>query len=182
MKILILDIETTGFIQNGGKIVEIGLVELDLTNGNTKIVFDSMTHEKGITLQEVENSWIINNSDMTVDDIRHSPSLSKIHAEVQSILDAYPNGCTAYNNVFDFGFFERAGFKFPKKLPCPMKVATNVVKIPSPRGGYKWPSVQESWDFFFGKTDYVEKHRGADDAVHEAKIVYKLYQDGHFLI
>lgn len=35
-KILILDIETTGFLQQGGKIVEIGIVELDLSNGNKK--------------------------------------------------------------------------------------------------------------------------------------------------
>ena len=35
-KILILDIETTGFLQEGGKIVEVGIVELDLSNGKSK--------------------------------------------------------------------------------------------------------------------------------------------------
>jgi len=34
MKILILDIETTGFLQSGGKIVEVGIVELNLLNGD----------------------------------------------------------------------------------------------------------------------------------------------------
>jgi len=51
MKILILDIETTGFLNQGGKIVEIGLVELDLSNGNTKIVFDEVCHEAKIVYQ-----------------------------------------------------------------------------------------------------------------------------------
>ncbi|MEI7488560.1 MAG: hypothetical protein WCJ72_14355 [Chryseobacterium sp.] len=57
-KILILDIETTGFLQEGGKIVEVGIVEIDLSNGKKKIIFDQVTHEKGITKQEVENSRV----------------------------------------------------------------------------------------------------------------------------
>lgn len=34
--------------------------------------------------------------------------------------------------------------------------------------------------FLFGNTGYIEAHRGLDDAIHEAKIVYKLYQMGEF--
>ena len=37
MKIGIIDIETTGFLQNGGKIVEVGIVELNLENGIFKL-------------------------------------------------------------------------------------------------------------------------------------------------
>lgn len=181
MKILIIDLETTGFLQQGGKIVEIGITELDLSNGERKIIFDEVCHEKGITLEEVENSWIVKNSDLTIDKIRYSRSLCKIKPEVQKILDDYPLGATAYNNVFDFGFMEDRGFVFPKKLDCPMKLSTNICKIPSHRG-YKWPSVQEAYEHFFGKTDYIETHRGADDAYHEALIVYELYKMNVFKI
>lgn len=179
MKILILDIETTGFLNAGGKIVEIGIVELDLETGESKIVFDEVCHEDGITLDEVQNSWIVKNSDLTVEAIRHSRNLSKMKIEIQTILDSCKGGATAYNNAFDFGFMESRGFFFHKKLDCPMKLATNVCKIPGKRG-YKWPKVQEAWDFFYGETDYIEKHRGADDAKHEAAIVYELYKMGIF--
>lgn len=181
-KILILDIETTGFLNRGGKIVEIGIVSLDLDTGETEILFDEVCHEKGITKAEVENSWIVKNSDLTVEAVQHSRSLTQMQLDVQKILDSYPLGVTAYNNAFDFGFLMDRGFTFDKKLPCPMILATDVCCIPSPRGGYKWPKVQEAYDYFFGKNDYIEKHRGADDAMHEAEIVFELYKLGIFTI
>ena len=96
-------------------------------------------------------------------------------------MDHYPLGSTAYNNDFDNSFLKDRGFTFPKELPCPMKLSTNICKIPSPRGrGFKWPKVEEAYDFFFPENDYVEKHRGADDAFYEADIVKKLYDMGVF--
>lgn len=35
---------------------------------------------------------------------------------------------------------------------------------------------QEAWRHFFGNTGYIEKHRGLDDAIHEAKIVFELHK------
>lgn len=180
-KILIVDIETTGFLQQKGKIVEVGIVELDLSNGEKKIIFDQITHEKGITREECEKSWIVQNSTLTVEEIRKSKSLDVLKPEIQSILNSYAHGTTAFNNAFDFGFMENRGFVFPKKLACPMKLSTDICKIPSMRG-YKWPKVEEAYEFFFGKTDYIEAHRGADDAFHEADIVYELYKRGVFKI
>jgi len=182
MKILIIDIETTGFLNQNGKIVEIGIVELDLLNGNKKIIFDQVMHEIPITKEEVQNSWIVSNGYMSLEEIRNSKNLKHHFDEIQRILNDYTNGCTAFNNAFDFGFMESRGFVFPKKLACPMKLSTDICKIPSPRGGYKWPKVQEAFDFFFGKTEYVEKHRGADDAFHEADIVLELYKQGFFIL
>lgn len=180
-KILILDLETTGFLDRGGKIVEVGIVELDLDSGEANIIFDKVVHEDGISENEVAASWIVNNSDLTTEEVMSSPSLSSVKAEIQAIIDSYPLGATAFNNQFDFGFMQSRGFTFPKKLACPMLLSTNICKIPSHRG-YKWPKVQEAYDFFVGKNDYVEKHRGADDAKHEAVIVQKLYEMGVFTL
>lgn len=181
MKILVLDIETTGFLNQGGKIVEIGIVELDLSNGLKRIVFDEVCHESGISLKEVEDSWIVKNSDLTMEEIRHSRNLKKMQPEIQSILNQYELGATAFNNVFDFGFLEDRGFVFPKKLPCPMKLSTDICKILHKNGyGYKWPNFEEAHLYFFGDVGYIEKHRGSDDAFYEADLVYKLYQDGIF--
>jgi len=182
-KILIIDIETTGFLQQGGKIVEVGIVELDLSNGNREIIFDSVCWESGLTEKEVDESWIVKNSDLTKEAIRTSKNLKVLKPQIQEILNQYPIGATAFNNAFDFGFLENRGFVFPKKLPCPMKLSTDICKIIHPNGyGYKWPKVEEAHKHFFGDVGYVEKHRGADDAFHEAEIVHKLYELGVFKI
>jgi DNA polymerase-3 subunit epsilon len=177
-KILIIDIETTGFLPKG-RIVEIGIVELNLLDGTKKIIFDKVCKEKGMTREEVEKSWIVSNSDLTVEEVRNGDYLEDMQGEIQEIINSYPIGATAFNNKFDFDFLESRGFEFPKKLPCPMLLSTEICKIRNSRG-FKWPKVQEAYDFFFGKTDYVEKHRGADDAYHEAEIVYELYKRGVF--
>lgn len=182
MKILILDIETTGFSPKKNFIVEIGIVELDLSNGNRKIIFDHVMHEKGITKKEVEESWVVENTTITVDEIRRSKSLDYYKDEIQDIFNLYPLGVTAYNKKFDFGFLSNRDFKF-NELPCPMLVSTDVCKIPNKwNNGYKWPNVQEAYDFFFAPHNYIEVHRGGDDAYHEAEIVYELYLRGKFEI
>ena len=182
-KILILDIETTGFLQQGGKIVEVGIVELDLSTGNRIILFDEVCHEPGITLEEVKNSWIVKNSDLTTEIIKYSGTLESKRTRIQKILNDYPLGATAFNNDFDFGFLQNRGFKFPKKLPCPMKLSTSICKLHNPKGpGYKWPKVEEAHLHFFGDVGYIEKHRGADDAYFEAEIVLHLFNTGVFII
>jgi len=181
-KILIIDIETTGFQNQGGKIVEVGIVELDLSNGNREILFNEVCQESGITLEEVEKSWIVQNSDLTTKQIKYSGSLESKKSRIQNIINDYPLGATAFNNAFDFGFLESRGIVFPKKLDCPMKLSTDICMLPSSRGGYKWPKVEEAHLHFFGDVGYVEKHRGADDAYYEAEIVMKLYEMGVFKI
>jgi DNA polymerase-3 subunit epsilon len=183
-KILIIDIETTNFLQKGGKIVEIGIVELNLDNGNIKTLFDEITHESGITLTEVNESWIVKNSTLTTHMIRNSKRLELLRPEIQKILDFYPLGITAYNNSFDFGFMQDRGFRFTRKLQCPMLLSTNVCRIPNTNGyaGFKWPKVQEAYDFLFKENNYIEQHRGCDDAKHEAEIVYELYKRNIFIL
>lgn len=180
-KILIVDIETTGFLNQGGKIVEVGIVELNLSNGERKILFDEVCHESGITLEELKNSWIVKNSDLNVELVKYSENLERKKKRIQKIFNDYPAGATAFNNVFDFGFMENRGFVFVKKLPCPMLLSTDICQLPNTKGvGFKWPKVEEAHKHFFGDVGYIEKHRGADDAYHEAEIVYELYKMGIF--
>lgn len=178
-KILILDIETTGFLQSGGKIVEVGIVELNLEDGSSNIIYDKVVQERFMKREEIEKAWIVKNSNLTADEVMNAAYLDEEMDEIQSIIDKYEYGSTAFNNVFDFGFLESRGLIFPKKLACPMKLSTNICKLPG-RSGYKWPKVEEAYKHFFPEESYIEKHRGADDALHEAKIVYKLYQIGVF--
>ncbi len=184
-KILVLDIETTGFLNQGGSIVEIGIVELNLDTGEINEVFNSLVREDILTAKHREEpfGWIFRNSDLKVEDVRKAPKAIEVLPSVQAVLDSYPLGATAFNKRFDFDFLKNRGITFPKEQPCPMIVATDICKLPNRNGysSYKWPKVEEAWEHFFGKeTGYVEAHRGLDDAKHEAMIVHELYKMGEY--
>ena len=53
-KILVIDIETTGFQKQGGSIVEVGIVELDLETGKAEIIFDSLCRESILSERHFE--------------------------------------------------------------------------------------------------------------------------------
>jgi len=173
-RILVVDIETTGLKPKKDLIVEIGIVELDLETGNKKIVYNKLVKEESFGEQH-SDSWVFNNSDLKYDDVLNASELNI--EEIQQIMN--DNLVTAYNKSFDFGFLKSRGLIITE-LPCPMMLMTPICKLPGNFGNYKWPSVQEAWDFLFKETDYVELHRGADDALHEADIVYELYKRGVF--
>lgn len=183
-KILIVDLETTDLKHKIGHIVEVGIVELDLDTGDRNIIFDKVCHETGITKQEVETSWIVTEKYMTTKEIRHSANLESMSNGIQQIFDSY-DGITAYNSRFDFGYLESRGFFLGNKLDCPMLLSTPVCKMPHKRvgkKGFKWPSCEEAYAHFFSGSGYLEKHRAADDAYHEAAIVYELYKLGVFKV
>ena len=185
MKILIVDIETTGFLGQGGKIVELGIVELCLNSGEKKIVFDQVINP-GQSDEVIQNSWIVKNGYMDLDTIKKGVLFENIKYHLQEKINEYTDGATAYNRSFDFDFLESYGIKFPKKLPCPMLKSTNICKLAkkgwsAQHSGYKWPKVEEAYSYFYPKSEYIELHRGADDAFHEADIVYKLHKLGKFL-
>lgn len=179
-KILIIDIETTGFLNKGGLIVEVGAVELDITAGEVNTVFNSLVRE-GELCEKHKDSWIFNNSDLKYEQLKFADSAHIVYPKVQALVDKYELGATAYNNKFDFDFLEDRGIDFHTKLPCPMLLSTDICKLPGRYPGtYKWPKVEEAYKFFFPESKYIEEHRGADDAKHEAEIVYELIKMGVF--
>lgn len=183
-QIALVDIETTGFLNDGGTICEVGIVELDLNTGGRRVVFDSLCVEEPFRSNPF-NAWIFQNSDMRIDDVLNAPLFQDLLGAIQNTLNCYPLGVTAYNKNFDFGFLSSRNISIPKELECPMKLATPICGLPSrhpSHGKYKWPKFEEAWAHFFPGEPYVEAHRGADDAMHEARLVHKLYQMGHFVL
>lgn len=177
----IIDIETTGFLNKGGVIVEVGIVSLDIETGATKIVFDSVCREYGMTAKD-RDAWIFSNSDLAIEKVRSAPYFEDILAEIQDLIDGFEH-VTAFNKAFDFDFLRDRGVKIERELGCPMKLLTPVIKLTKTGKAayypdYKLPNVEEAWKFFFPVTPYDERHRGADDAIHEAKIVYEMYKAG----
>jgi DNA polymerase-3 subunit epsilon len=175
MKIAIVDIETTGFLPKG-LILEVGIAELDLETGNAISIYDKLVKEEGFS-EDHKDSWIFKNSDLKHEDIMSADPLDV--SAIQEILNNY--SATAFNKRFDFGFFRARGLQVDE-LDCPMLLATNVCRLPGKFRSYKWPTVEEAWKHFFPNESYSEKHRGADDAMHEAKIVYELYKMGVFRV
>lgn len=181
MRIAVIDIETTGRTPTEGTIIEVGICYLDLETKFITKLLDTTVREKHFETQfdarSLEACWVFKNSDLTTDDIRNGPAWEEKAKDIQRILNKFP--VTAYNKSFDFGFFKDRGLLIPRELPCPMIQATPVLKLPGTYEKYKWPKVQEAWDHFFPDQNfYQETHRAYDDAVHEAEIVYALYQIG----
>jgi len=178
MKIGIIDIETAGWLRENGVIVEIGIVSLDTETGQIDPIFSSTCREKHLRAKH-RNAWIFKNSDLTVEEVRTAPDLPEILPLVQEHIDAL-DALTAFNKSFDFNFLRNRGLIIEKEWPCAMRIAAPVCKIPYKNGkaGNKWPTVEEAWNHFFPGRPYIEAHRGFDDALHEAEIVYELHKLG----
>lgn len=177
-RIIVLDIETTGFSMNNDYIVEIGMCTLNLDNGKVKTIFDELIREKCFN-DNCREAWIFNNSNLTYDEVCNGLPMSFCHGIIQLWLSKFP--ATAFNAPFDFNFLEHRGFKF-KLLPDPMRILTPIMKLPRRGGGLKYPKVEEAWKYYFPDVEYIEEHRGADDAYHEAQIVYEMFKRGEFEI
>lgn len=177
--IAVIDIETTDFLRYGGLIVEVGIVELNLRDGSTNIIYNEIVKEESFCHNH-RNSWIFNNSTLKFDSILNGNPLDT--NTIQNFIDEY--NVTAYNKAFDFEFLNSRGVSIKNELDCPMLLMTPICKIPPKTvitgrvKDYKWPSFQECWDFIFPNSGYREAHRAADDAKHEAIVVYELVKRG----
>ncbi|MFX1499990.1 MAG: exonuclease domain-containing protein [Promethearchaeota archaeon] len=172
--IIVLDIETTGLSPQCDMICEIGICLLNLETGKINPHFSKVCQEKNKEFDE--HSWVFQNSDLTFEDVINAPYFSEFQKEIQNLFNL-EIPITAYNQQFDFGFLEYRGMKIPNKFWDPMLKLTPILKIPGFYQKYKWPSVQEAWNFFFGtNNNYHEAHRALDDAMHEAQILFKTYK------
>ena len=172
--IAVVDIETTGFSHQKDCIVEIGICELDLNSRNCRELFNKLIRESHFSTQH-RSAWIFQNSDLRYEDILNAKPLDVYKKKLQRIFNIYP--ATAFNKRFDLDYLKDRGFLI-NELPCPMIIATDILKLPPRKSGtlYKWPTVEETWEYLFPDKEYVEKHRSYDDAVHEALIIFELYK------
>lgn len=174
--VIVLDIETTGLSPKFDMICEIGLCYLNLETGDINTIFSVICQEENKRFDE--KSWIFQNSDLRYVDVINAPYLEDFREELQAIFNLNCS-CTAYNQKFDFGFLEFRDYKIRQKFWDPMLKLTPILKIPNISYyamNYKWPSVWEAYNYFFPNERYIETHRALDDAIHEAKIVYKTYK------
>ena len=169
MKLLVVDIETTGFFPSDA-IVEIGIVLVDTTTKTVELVFDNVIKHKRFNIKKHANAWIFQNTTLTPEDVENAKTLEDYRVEIQTLFDKYK--MTAYNKSFDIRFLTGAGFEM-SDVKCLMKTATQYSTYKDKNGNVKKPSVEEIYNQFF-MTDgdvYFEEHRAGADALDEAKIL-----------
>ena len=171
MEILVIDIETTGFSTIADAIVEIGIVLVNTDTNIMSIQFNKIVKDHNFHPEKHKNAWIFQNTKLTPEKILGAKPISHHFDKIQSLLDKYP--ITAFNKSFDMRFMRARGFTC-KDIKCLMMASMEYIDLKDKRGAKKRPSVQEAHDHFFPTEKYVEKHRGGDDAKHEAKILLKM--------
>ena len=181
-KLLVIDIETTGFNHKADCILELGIVELDLTSGEVTELLDVQLKETHLSAKQ-HNSWIFEKGFMSHDDVRNANPLAVHFEEIQTIFNGYLGRISAWNRAFDADFLERRGFNLGKAIKDPMKESAEFFNLPHKSGGFgKWPSAQEAWNILFPTTEKIEIHRGLDDAKMEAKIIFELINKGIYKV
>ena len=168
MKLLIIDIETTGFVPQGQSIVEIGMVLCDSDTRETIPVFNQVVRDDEFDYYKHKNAWIFQNTDLTAEQVRNAKHIDEYREELQGLFDKYL--LTAYNKRFDLSFMRARGFDI-KDTKDLMVNGRNISLTMT--GKKSAPSVEKLYSWFFPDENYIEKHRGLDDALHEAKIFYK---------
>src|SRR4030042_4667816 len=126
MEVAVVDLETTSQRILKGSIVEIGIVSLDLANGELTVLFDHVVRDKRFSSKD-RNAWIFRHSTLTYDFVNTASPLQIHQVALQSIFNLY--AVTSYNREFDIPFLRRAGFTFPRQVPCIMRVAAGVLKL-----------------------------------------------------
>jgi hypothetical protein len=92
MKLLVVDIETTGFFVNSDAIVEIGIALVDTVTKEIELVFDNVIKHDKFNSNKHKNAWIFQNTTLTVEDVEkaftdHIGDDDKFRSTVSDMID-----------------------------------------------------------------------------------------------
>ena len=180
-KIAIIDIETTGFSKKFDKVVEIGIVELDIKTKEYKILFNSPVYEQGVEIF-IDNE-ITKKYNIDIKEILEACSLESFRDILQLIFNCYR--ITAYNINFDLNFLESRGFEFPMAIKDIMGYAREILPKNSKYTfqytyNYFYNSIKNGKSKYLSERNYIEQHMAIDDAIYEAELLYFLYYEYKF--
>lgn len=178
-EILVLDVEATDVNTKKALLLELGAVVLNIETGRVRKVF-SATFKDPDLRQKHHKSWIFDNSDMTIDEIRKSKSLEFYREKIQKIFTKYSGRITAWNRPYDAAILERYGFDLGEEMGDPMRISTDFFGLKQKNGTTpkcaKVPEAAKALGIV--NEDFEEAHRGLDDARLEASIIYYLIKKG----
>lgn len=176
-QLLVLDIETTGLNPSIDKIVEIGIVFLDLNFDTIAPMFNAVLNNAADSITGQE--WVFKNTSLSMLEVVWSPfSLS----DVKFFIERLKLPWVSYNTLFDFTFLAENNIRVNNILQDPMIILSDIMKLPRKNGlkGYKWPKVVEAAKFL--GIDEIEQHRALQDAIFEAKIILEMYKRNMYIL
>lgn len=159
--ILFFDTETTGFVKKGllkqegqARCVQLAGLLVDKDGKELDRVYEIIKPEGFVIPDMVAKIHGVTQE--------HALTVGKDRLEVlKKFQIMVENSCLVVAHNFDFdrqimeieeaysdGKFDWTGR--PASY-CTMKATTNICKIPSARGGYKWPKLMEAYKHFFGR-------------------------------
>ena len=173
-KIFVVDIETDNLDHRMGSVLEIGIVSLDFDSGEIKPIFNEVIYENKKINPE---AWIFEHSNLKISDVYSASKLDNYCIRLQRLfLEGF---FTAFNQKFDFGWLKSRYFVIDLIWLDPMIILTPIMKLHHHYYGCKYPTVEEAYYYLFGE-NIVEEHRALPDAIVEAKMILKMYQEEYF--
>lgn len=187
--VLVLDLETTGLdgINNGDRILEVAVANVDLRRMTVSPVFSTPIYYEKLT-PEQERSFIFTNGYMSIEDIYNAPfDEEKAAYTLATILEG--EYVTTYNTEFDLDAFIYPWFEevipfaqdvWFMRSPCLMKAADQVKEIPrkTHKDGECWPSLVAAYHTLVQGKNGLCPHHAQDDAVMAGKVLLELYGRG----
>lgn len=181
--VYVLDTETTGLRGfPDDVVVDIAVCKVDLGKGTVDEVYSSIVgHDVSKWSTERKNSWIFQNTDLTVDAVASAPPAEKVAADIRRLLEG--KNVTSFNIGFDmdkFLYHEPWNLRnVIRPSRCIMLASKNVCKLPGLYEDYKWPRLDEAYSIILDGDDPAEingnqTHRALSDAVMASHILIAL--------
>ena len=186
--VLIIDTETTGLTgAPKDKVVDIAICRIVLGEDKVEKLYSSVVgHDTAQWDNELKNSWIFENTDMTLEMVNGAPPEEKVVKEVAGIING--QNATSFNFSYDFDKFlyREPWYLYGKFIPfrCIMLASRDVCKLPGLYGEYKWPKLEEAYRMIVkgDPADIRDKqpHRALSDAVMASYILLELHRKGNY--
>lgn len=180
--LIFYDTETTGLIQRDlpysneqqPRLVQLAMIVTD-DNGKEMASFNSLIFQTNPIPPEAtaihgKTTEMCRDFGMTLDDVIyqlcdvngfHKPTYVGFNIEYDKQIIAIAHECIEVDNKP----------WLDKEMFCVMKAMTDICKLPGKYPGkYKWPKLQEAYEFAFGK-----KFEGAHDALADVRATKDLY-------
>jgi DNA polymerase III, alpha subunit (gram-positive type) len=186
--IYVLDTETTGLKgYPSDLVVDIAICKVDPRKGTVENVYSSVVgYDTGRWNDEMKNSWIFLNTDLTVDAVSEAPPAKKVAADVADILR--DKNVTAFNKEFDlnkFLYHEPWDLRnVIREARCIMLASKDVCKLPGLYDDYKWPRLDEAYSMIVqGDPAGIrgeQTHRALSDAVMASYVLIELFKNNRY--
>lgn len=188
MEIFVVDVETTardGYPKD--VVVEIAICKVDTKSKTVEEVYNSIVgHDVESWDSDRKHAWIFDHSTLELPMVASAKPEKEVVEEVRELLK---DKCvTSFNVPFDFSSFLRHE---PWKLDdvaksienCIMHAATDVCRIESPYGNYKWPTLEEAYEMLCkGNPAKIEDqtHRALDDTLMASHVLLSLIESDNY--